>query len=357
MYRKRRVLPVPPEGSAREEIAAAGLHPAFRNDHHSPGFDVLSNGDLLAVFYSSMHEYEPEVALVATRLRHGADEWDAPSLLLDLPGANDHAPLLWNDAGTLYLFWGSPRLIGKYPFQYSTSQDNGATWGEVRFPTIVGPVGPLDKPQPINSAFRDGHGTIYLACDGIGGSSMLWASDDDGRTWRDTGGRTNGRHTTFVLLRDGRILGLGGKNTHIDGYMPRSVSADGGRSYVVSKTPFPALTSGQRPSLIRLRSGRLLMAGDLQNKQGQQPPTVREKGCYVALSGDDGETWIARRLVDTQRGRKLNDTLGYCVARQSHDGMIHLITSRTLPSVHFELNEAWILAEPTKGLLSECTGS
>ena len=46
------VLPVPPDGSTPEEIRSANLHPAFRSDHHSPGFEVLPNGDLLAVFYS-----------------------------------------------------------------------------------------------------------------------------------------------------------------------------------------------------------------------------------------------------------------------------------------------------------------
>jgi hypothetical protein len=344
-YRKRRVLPVPPDGSTPEEIRAAGLHPAFRSDHHSPGFEVLPNGDLLAVFYSAYHEYDSEVGLIATGLRFGADEWDRPSFAFDLPGANDHAPMLWNDDGTLWLFWGNPQLPGAFPFNFATSTDNGATWGEVTFPRIVGPSGELGKPQPINTAFRDRNGTIFIATDAKGASSMLWASDDDGRTWRDTGGRTFGRHTTFVLLRDGRILGMGGKNAQLDGYMPRSISPDGGKTYEISRTPFPALTSGQRPCIARLASGRLLLAGDLQNKQGEQPPTIRETGCYVALSDDEGETWRMRKLIDTQRGNKLNDTLGYCVARQAPDGLIHIITSRTRPSVHFEVNEAWILSE------------
>jgi hypothetical protein len=138
---------------------------------------------------------------------------------------------------------------------------------------------------------------------------------------------------------------MGGKSAHLDGYMPRSISSDGGRTYEVSKTAFPALTAGQRPCILRLRSGRLLFAGDFQNKQGEQPPTIRERGCYVALSEDEGETWWVKKMLDTQRGRKLNDTLGYCVARQSADEMIHLITSRTLPAVHFELNEKWILKD------------
>jgi hypothetical protein len=347
-YRKRRVLPVPPDGSTPEEIRSAGLHPAFRSDHHSPGFEVLTNGDLLAVFYSAYHEYDPEVGLIATRLRCGADEWDMPSFAFDLPGANDHAPMLWNDKGILWLFWGNPQLPGAFPFNFTTSIDTSATWSEVGFPRIVGAVGELGKPQPINTAFRDRKGTIFVATDAKGASSMLWASDDDGRTWRDTGGRTLGRHTTFVLLRDGRILGMGGKNTQIDGYMPRSISRDGGKTYEVSRTPFPALTSGQRPCIVRLASGRLFFAGDFQNKQAEKPATISETGCYVALSDDEGETWRIKKLIGTQRGNKLNDTLGYCVARQAPEGLIHIITSRTRPSVHFELNEAWILTEPDK---------
>jgi len=343
-YRKRRVLPVPPDGSTPEAIRIAGLHPAFRNDHHSPGFEVLPNGDLLAVFYSAYHEYDPEVGLIATRLRYGADEWESPSFAFDLPGVNDHAPMLWNDDGKLWLFWGNPQLPGAFPFNFTTSTDNGATWSEISFPRISGAIGEVGKSQPINTAFRDRNGTIFVATDAKGASSMLWASDDEGRTWRDTGGRTFGRHTTFVRLRDGRILGVGGKNTQIDGYMPRSISRDGGKTYEVSRTPFPALTSGQRPCILRLASGRLFFASDFQNKQGEKPPAITESGCFIALSDDDGETWRIKKLIDTQRGNKLNDTLGYCVARQAPNGLIHIITSRTRPSVHFELNEAWILS-------------
>jgi hypothetical protein len=344
-YRKRVVIPTPPDGCTREQIDRAGLHPSFRNDHHSPGLEVLPNGDVLAVFYSAFHEYDPEVGLVATRLRLGAEEWDMPSPFVDLPGVNDHAPLLWNDAGVLWLVWGCPQLEGQFPFQFTTSRDGGATWSEVRFPRLVGLVGPREKAQPINTAFRDARGTIFVPTDGPGGSSVLWASDDEGQTWRDTGGRTFGRHTTFALLRDGRILGMGGKNTQIDGYMPRSVSRDGGQTYEVSKTPFPALTAGQRPCLLRLASGRLFFCGDYQNKQGQKPPTVTESGCYAALSDDEGETWRVKKLIGTQRGVKAHHTLGYAVARQAANGNIHLLTSRTGPSVHFELNEAWLLSD------------
>jgi hypothetical protein len=40
-------------------------------------------------------------------------------------------------------------------------------------------------------------------------------------------GRTAGRHTTLVVGKDGSLIGFGGKNTNIDGLMPKVVSRDG----------------------------------------------------------------------------------------------------------------------------------
>ena len=73
---------------------------------------------------------------------------------------------------------------------------------------------------------------------------------------------------TFVVRKDGTILGLGGKVTNIDGFMPQSISRDGGRSWTVTKTRFPALGSNQRPIVIRLASGRLFFASDWQDRRG-----------------------------------------------------------------------------------------
>ncbi len=349
-FRKRYLLPTPPENASREAIDAAGLHPSFRGHNHSPALEVCPNGDVLMVIYTSYHEYEPEVSLMATRLRFGADQWDMPSRLFDFPGANDHAPLLWNDAGTLHFFWGSPRLRrGAFPFQWTSSTDSGATWGEVRFPAFKGRVGSHSR-QPVNTAFRDSQGTMYVASDGAGGQSVLWASRDDGRTWYDTGGRSGGRHTTYVPLKDGSILGMGGKNTNIDGYMPKSISTDGGKTWKVSRTRFAALGSNQRPSVLRLASGRILFAGDYQHISGRQPKAIADRGAYVALSEDEGLTWRVRKLVGTQRHESPSRhggaaTIGYSVARQAPNGLIHLITTMNRPCLHFEMNEAWILSD------------
>jgi hypothetical protein len=129
---------------------------------------------------------------------------------------------------------------------------------------------------------------------------------------------------------------------------------------------FPALRNNQRPSLLRLQSGRLFFAGDFQDIQGKRPAGVTNRGSYVALSEDDGRTWHIKPLVGTQphevKGAlKGADTLGYSAAAQAPNGMIHLITTMNHPCLHFELNEAWILspetADPGDAVLMKSTAT
>lgn len=361
-FRKRRLLPIPPENTPIEKLEAiqtAGLHPAILRHQHSPALEVAPNGDLIAIYYTSVDEVTPDVALLATRLRFGAEAWDMPSLFIDFPDVDDHAPMLWLDSDSLRFYWGANKLDSGFPFQWTSSGDNGATWTEVSYPVFVTPVGEHSA-QPITSAFRDSSGTIYVASDGEGPASVLWVSHDDGRTWSDPGGRTGGRHTAFVPLEDGRILGMGGKSSDIDGFMPKSISGDGGKTWTVSKTPFPSLGSNQRPTVLRLASGRLFFAGDLQRRDGFQPEGFTGRGAYVALSDDEGETWRMKRLPGAEehesaerRAEMRGETIGYSVARQAPNGVIHLITSMNEQALHFALNEAWILAvdQPEPGTL------
>jgi formylglycine-generating enzyme required for sulfatase activity len=364
-FHRRRMLPIPPEDERDQAlINRTGLHPSFRFHNHSPGFEILPNGDALLVIYTSYTEYEPEVSLMSCRLRAGAEEWDMPSPFMDTPGANDHAPLLKVDGSTLRLFWGNPYAEGHFPFQFIVSTDNGGSWSAVHYPHITGPLGPLlERPQPINTVVRDNKGTMYVAVDAAGDSkakpafsaefagahAMLWATDDNGLTWRDTLGRTFGRHTTFTLGKDGStLIGYGGKNAGIDNFMAKSVSTDGGKTYTYSKTPFSQLNSGQRPSLLRLADGHLFMTGDYQpSKSTTKPASIKENGSYVAISSDEGEHWHIKTLPGAYSEHRKNSSVGYSVARQGPDGTIHLITSLNHPALHFEMNEAWIMSDQT----------
>lgn len=360
-FRRRFHLPTPPDDSEGATIDQAGWDPSFREHHHSPAITVAPNGDVLIVEYSTYREYEAGGTMIATRLRHGADEWDPPAPFVDLVGVNDHASLLMADGGKTWFFWGAPYMEGQesgtkgFPFQFMTSDDSGATWSDITFPKVT-KAGPHNR-QPINTAFRDRNGRILLSSDAgsqeviteaSNNQSLLWASDDDGKSWYDTGARTFGRHTSFVEAKDGRILGFGGKNTDIDGFMPLSTSTDGGKSYATSKLPFAALGSGQRPQALRLQSGRLLVLGDHVRAKPIVKPTA-QRGSYAAISDDDGKTWSIKALPganphqNPERARNMEgSTVGYVGAAQGPDGVIHVVTSATHPAVTLSFNEAWL---------------
>jgi len=365
-FKARVMIPSPPDFTTAEDCAAVGYSRAVQGKVHSGGITYCPNGDLLAISFSSSpgkSESAPNTCMVVTRLRRGADQWDLPELFYKLSGLNDQSGLLWNDNGKIW-FFGGGRDLGQVPFRFTTSEDSGATWSELQPARVTGETGPFTA-QPITSAFRGPDGTIYVATDGKGARSLLWASKDEGKSWQDTGGRTGGRHTTFVLLKDGRILGMGGKDSSIEGYMPRCYSSDFGKTWSASeKTPFAALGSNQRPKILRLLDGKLFFAGDFQNIRmitSPPPADIQERGSYVALSDDEGQTWKIKRLAlatphcgwtgapPPGNGKPQHGygTLGYCDAVQTPDGLIHLMTSKGKPSMQFTMNEAWILSSET----------
>jgi formylglycine-generating enzyme required for sulfatase activity len=331
-YHTRPLFPNLGGRSMREIGWKIGFQPGLGVAYHNSAVQVCDNGDLLAAYYNtSKYEDDPDQTILTMRLRYGAEDWDMPEPWPDFADADDAAPVFWNDHGKMWFFWGSPRLLGGPPFQYLTSTDNGATWSAVTFPKLDGPVGKF-TPQPINSVVRGRDGAIYLPVDGSGGQSVLFTSHNDGQSWSDTGGRTAGRHTTLVLGKDGALIGFGGKNTEIDGFMPKAVSRDGGKTYEKSKTPFRPLGSGQRPSVIRLASGRLFFVADLFDKKKLGAAGA---GAFVGLSDDDGETWATRQLPGIV-------TVGYTTATQAPNGVIHVVTSKNDPPLHIEMNEAWV---------------
>ncbi len=345
-YRTRPIFPNLGNRSMRDVGWKIGLKPGLGVAYHNSALQVCPNGDLVAAYYNTpKEENDPDQTILTMRLRYGAEDWDMPEPWPDFADAADAAPVIWNDRGKLWFFFGSPRLLGGPPFQFMTSMDNGATWSAVEFPKLEGESGKF-TPQPINSVVRARNGVIYLPVDGSGGNSVLFASKDDGKTWSDTGGRTAGRHTTLVMGKDGSLIGFGGKNTEIDGFMPKAISRDGGKTYEKSKTPFRPLGSGQRPSLIRLASGRLFFVADLFDKKKLGP---KGAGAFVALSDDDGETWKTRQLPEVT-------TVGYTTATQAPNGIIHIVTSKNNPDLHIELNEAWVLKGPTQADFSGIFG-
>ncbi|GGA54153.1 hypothetical protein GCM10011507_01720 [Edaphobacter acidisoli] len=338
-----------------------GLARGLGINYHNSAIQQLPNGDMLAAYYNSPNEEDdPDQTVLVMRRRAGSEDWDMPEPWPYFADAANAAPVIWSDPGyksqqaKVWFFWGFPRLIGAPPFAYMTSSDNGAAWSQVSFPRFTSKIGRYVS-QPINSIVRTKDGTVLMPTDstgrdgdGNGSISAVWGTHDGGKTWYDTGGRTAGRHTTLVVAKDGKtLLGFGGKNSEIDGKMPLATSHDGGKTWSKSKTPFDELMSGERPSVIRLKSGRLFFVADYNPTHQRH---LHKDGAYVALSDDDGTTWTMKRLPANIL------TVGYVTSTQSADGVIHIATSKNKPNYEIELNEAWILDKSAGADASEVSG-
>jgi hypothetical protein len=364
----RMALPLPPDTSNDGTASLTGLDPSTMYETHSPGFEVLANGDVLAVWFSAADnngepggEDDVNTRMVQARLRHGADRWDTPELFYDWKFSNDQSALLWTEGNRTWFFGGGGKPGRAPQFKVAYTDNSGASWA-MHLPTITNSMAPSNlTTQPITTAFRGLDGALYFGVDVDGHSeSGLWRTVDNGTSWADMHGRTLGRHTSFFIAKDKtKVFGFGGKNTNIDGYMPGTVSTDSGATFAFPgfKLPFPALGSNQRPCVHRLRSGNLVFVGDLQlRKSGYQPAgftgpkTGITSGVYAALSTTDGATWTIKSLpIGLPHRSDLKDfgTLGYSTVRQAPNGVIHILSTMTHPCLHYEINEAWFHSDST----------
>jgi len=345
------------------KIPPESFGPLFSGHNHDPGIIECANGDLLAIWYTTVTERGREMTVASSRLRHGKDQWEPASLFWDAPDRNDHAPALWFDGQkTIYQFLGlsSAATWGPLAVILRTSTDNGATWSRARL--IAPERGP--RHQPVESVFRTREGYLVLPCDatpeGSGGTALL-ISRDGGQTWADPGGTIAGIHAGVTQLRDGSLLAFG-RGDNIQGKMPKSISADMGRSWKYEPSIFPPVGGGQRLVLLRLQEGPLFLASFAPPaREGAQAFTVTDasggkravEGLFAAVSYDEGKTWPRIRLVsDDGPGRDLKTTdgrpfkmtpssaepRGYMSVCQGKNGVIHLITSIN----HYAFNLKWV---------------
>ncbi|QDU90938.1 Serine/threonine-protein kinase pkn1 [Pirellulimonas nuda] len=367
-------------------IPAGSDGPLYSHHNHCPAITVCPNGDLFAIWYTTRREPGRELAVAASRLRFGETEWSPAAPFWDAPGRNDHGDALWWDGRqTLYHFnglgavgtWANLALVMR------TSTDNGVTWSPAK---LINTEHGL-RNMPIANVVRTRTGKMVLCCDAVtggDGGTAVHVSVDGGRTWNDPGrgrpapvfaeGETGawiaGIHAGLVELNDGRWLALG-RGDAINGQMPKSVSADEGETWRYSASGLPAIAGGQRLTLLRLNEGPLLLVSftnprpkpDAASTGGMEFTGADGKrftsyGMFAALSYDEGQTWPARRLVSmggeprtldggAWTGRFEMDAshaepAGYLDAKQSPDGLIHLVSSK----LSYRFNLAW-LQQPT----------
>lgn len=355
------------------KIPTNSFGPMFSSHNHSPAIAECPNGDLLAVWYSCVDEAGTELCVLASRLARGASEWQPASPFWDGPDVNDHAPKLWSDGkGTLFFF-----ACGLTENITRKSHDSGATWSKA---TALQPHGELAN-APILTREH------FIAIPHDNRSTSLVLSRDGGDTWTfpaiaskehdyrpgGCGWRLAGIHNGLVQLRDGRLMAMGRfdrpeDQARFDFRTPVSHSDDWGHTWTYQASEFPAISSVQRQVLMRLREGPLLFCSftdqwrDRDKRKGMAFGDARGGrfigyGLFAALSFDDGQTWPARRLLTPGApdrtanaidratftlGPASAEPCGYLASCQTHDGMVHLITSKN----HYAFNLPWLRQKP-----------
>jgi len=350
--------------------------PLYSRHNHCPSITWCSNGDILAIWFSTNTEEGREMTILASRLRLGVAEWEPASLFFKAPDRNMTGSALLNDgAGRLYHFNGIEAAAGwkNLALAMHTSTDNGATWSH---PVLID-SDHRPRNQVISGTFITREGWLVQPCDAShegGGGTALHISKDGGVTWEDPGGTIAGIHAGVVQLTDGSFYALGRSDNLPAGdgsgeqRMPCSMSRDGGRTWEVSPSLFSPISSGQRLALLRLREGPLLLLSFTDSSDLLAAPRgmtfgdarggeFTGYGMFAALSYDDGRTWPVRRLMTDSVRRDLEggawtggfvmderhaEPRGYIAATQSPDGLIHIVSSR----LYYRINLAWVAGEP-----------
>jgi formylglycine-generating enzyme required for sulfatase activity len=341
-------------------IPEGTVGPVFISQNHSPSITECPNGDLLAVWFSTIGETDLTTANAASRLRFGAKEWEPASPFWDAQDVNDHAPKVWWDGDKTIYHFVEARQHGDIVIRRST--DNGVTWSKAEVMRAHG--------ESASNPIRTKAGVIAIPFDSAG----LSISRDNGKSWSETGRHRRGSediqpggkgpfmagiHGPVVELADGRLMAFGRISAGIADQerfkftMPVSYSGDLGETWQWETSEFPVVSNTQRPAMLRLKEGPILLC--CFTDEARTPFKERKGltfkstggdysgiGLYAAVSYDEGKTWPDRRLIAPE-GKTTADINGYLAATQTRDGCIQLITSKD----HYAFNLAWIKALPT----------
>jgi formylglycine-generating enzyme required for sulfatase activity len=338
-------------------VPDGAVGPVFVSQNHSPSITECPNGDLLAVWFSTLAETDLTTANAASRLRLGEKEWEPASAFWDPQDVNDHAPKIWWDGDQTLYHFVEARGHGDNLIRRST--DNGATWSKAE---VVRPRG-----EPANHPIRLNDGVIAMPYD----NSSLLISRDNGRTWQSRGRELRGTddirpgksgpliagyHAPIVQLADGRLMAFSRLDAvplqeRFDFKMPVNYSSDLGETWQWGISEFPVVSNVQKPVMLRLKEGPIVLCSftdqwrEWKNRKGlvfkSTDGDYTGYGLFAAVSYDEGKTWPDRRLLAPE-GRPLADGYGYLAATQTRDGRIQLITSKD----HYVFNLAWIKALP-----------
>ena len=318
-------LPITTERVFGPEIPGKYKHPASITE--------LANGDLYLVYYGGPGEYSDDSTVFGARLRRGESTWSRPKPISPRPKWPEGNAVVWQAPdGIVWLF-----SVTRHGPTWSTSRiscrisTNGAeTWQE---PTeLTTEAGTMVRAKPIVRS----DGSYLLPIYHETGNDPEWVGPDtsslflryDKRTQRWTEStrihsRVGNLQPAVVELDTGHLVCYcrrgGGYEPRNDGYIVRSESRDGGKTWSPGQdTKFP--NPNAAVDFLKLQNGHLLLV--YNDSMSERTPLT------VAISLDNDRSYPHRRNLAEGHG-----DFGYPFAIQTRDGKIHVIYTSERRSV------------------------
>ncbi len=292
---------------------------------HPASLTELANGDLYLVYYGGSGEYATDGTVYGARLRKGATKWSAPARITPHPEWPEGNAVAWQAPdGPVWLFsvtrhgatWSTSRIVAR------VSTDGAHTWGE---PTpLTMEAGTMVRGKPIVLKGGDyllpiyretGHDPERVGPDTV---SLFLRYHVQTKRWTESNrirSRLGNLQPAVAALSDDHLVCYcrrgGDYKPRTDGYLVRSESRDGGRTWsagVESSFPNP----NAAVDLLRLHNGHLLLV--YNDSMSRRTPLT------AALSTDGDRSYPHRRNLAEGPG-----DFAYPFAIQTRDGNIHVV--------------------------------
>lgn len=295
---------------------------------HPACVEALDNGDLLIVYYGGEGEYANDTAVFMSRRKAGSNTWSSPKAIAKDPFRSLGNGVIWQAPDkTLWLFyvvrfgdtWSSSRIAAKI------SHDRGETWSDASMMALDEGWMVRGKPIVLSSGeyllpiyHETGNDRERVPPDT---TSLFLIYDPAKKTWTPSArvrSRLGNLQPSPAEVSPGHVVAYcrrgGGYDGQSDGWMVRTESNDGGRTWSDgADSQFPNPNSAVE--LIKLQSGKLLLIYN-DSFSDRTPLTV-------AVSSDGGKTWpFKKNILD---GR---DSYAYPIAAQAKDGRIYVVFTR-----------------------------
>ena len=292
---------------------------------HPASITQLTNGDLYLVYYGGEGEYKGDTKVFGARRKQGETQWSRPEVIADTPWRSEGNAVVWQGPDGLVWLW----YLSRYGDTWSTSRikakisrDGAKTWSD---PMVIAfEQGMMIRSHPIvlhdgnyllPIYHETGHDTEKVGADT---TSLFLRYDPKKHTWTETNrisSRIGNLQPAVVQIDKDDLVSYsrrgGGYGPSTKGYLVRSESHDGGRTWAPGKDSQFA-NPNAAADFIKLKNGHLLLV--------YNDSMIDRTPLTVAISTDNDKTYPHKRNILEGLG-----PFAYPVAIQLQDGRILVV--------------------------------